>query len=163
MSTGSKRAPAAVPGDMLKIPYDGEKAVWGRVIYNDARGARKKRGLYLTVLDRDVAPGDDLREVASAPRLLGPLHCGVELVKEGVWAIAGNVPPTEAEQALPYFEDRLGVVDYFFERVPDTPENRARMVDEYIVQPETIPEVVRAARGLDPWYPGYDRFRSKGG
>jgi hypothetical protein len=53
------------------------------------------------------------------------------------------------------------VVDYFFQRVPDTPENRARMVRESIVTPETVVAVVRAARSLQTWYPGYERYRSR--
>lgn len=161
MSKSRTKTAQAAPGDMLKIPYDDTRAIWGRVIYNDARGAAKKRGLYLTVLDRDVAPSDDLAEVARASTILGPLHSEDELVKDGTWVIAGNVRPTESEQRLPYFEDRLGVVDYFFERVPDTPENRARVVDEYIVSAGIVTRVVRAARGLTPWSPLYDRYRSK--
>lgn len=163
MSETRKKPAQAAPGDLLKIPYDETKAIWGRVIYNDSRGAANKRGLYLAVLDRDVTGSDDLAEVARAPRLLGPLHSGDELVKDGSWAIAGHIEPTAAEQALPYFEDRIGVVDYFFERVADTPENRARMVDEYIVSPGIVTRVVRAARGLGPWSPAYNRYRSKQG
>jgi len=161
MSVDRQKPVQAAPGDMLKIPYGEGRAIWGRVIYSDSRGSKKKRGLYLTVLDRDVEAGDDLAEVAAGPRLLGPLHCGIELVKDGTWCIAGSVPPTQAEQILPYFEDRVGVLDYFFERVPDTPENRARMIAESIVTPEVVTEVIRAARGLEPWYPGYDSYRSK--
>lgn len=161
MSTSRKKTALAAPGDMLKIPYDETRAIWGRVIYNDARGVAKGRGLYLTVFDRDVAPSDDLPDVTRAPRLLGPLHSGDQLTKDGTWVIAGNVPPTETEQRLPYFEDRIGVVDYFFERIPDTPENRARIVDEYIISPGIVTQAVRAARGLAPWSPVYDRYRSK--
>ncbi len=161
MSVSSNKPARAEPGDLLKIPYGDGHAIWGRVVYNDARGVKKKRGLYLAVLDRDVAPGDDLNDVVRAPVLLGPLHCGTELVADRTWEIAGNVAPTEAEQQLPYFEDRLGVVDYFFERVSDTAANRARMVPEYIAMPDLLPDVVRAARGLAPWQPGYERFRAK--
>lgn len=157
----SKRAPSAGPGDVLRIPYDGQRAVYGRVLQCDSGRGPKARGLYLIVHDRDAAPGDDPSQAAQAPRLLGPLFCTPELLREGAWPVVGQVELHEAERQLPYFLDARGLIDYGRERLPDTPENRARVVDEYVVTPELVVSVVRAARGLEQWYPGYDRFRAR--
>jgi len=152
------------PGDMLRIPY-GDAAVYGRVIRSDPRGTPKGkgRGLYMKVLDRDVAPGADLREVAAAPVLLGPFQTVDLPVREGKWEVLGNVPTTPQEADLPYFLDRTGVVDYFYERVPDTPQSRQRVVTERVVPPDMIVDAVSAKRGKGEWYPGYDMLLAQRG
>lgn len=139
----------------------GPFSIWGRVLFADAPGAKVKRGVYLVVLDRNVAKGDELADVARAPVLVGPMQTLAALIKSGDWRIAGNVPLTEEEAKLPYFEDRLGMVNFAGERVEDTPENRRRMVQERVVGPELVVDVAAAARGLAQWYPGYDFYRPR--
>lgn len=150
----------AKAGDLLQLPMN-PGAIWARVLYADAPGAKVKRGIYLVALDRDVAEGDDLAEVARAPVLAGPMQTVPELITSGEWRIAGHVPLTEEEARLPYFEDRLGMTNFLGERVENTPENRARMVQERVAPPELLVGVARALRGLAPWYPGYDDYRPK--
>ncbi|MFZ5439666.1 MAG: hypothetical protein ACOZQL_06640 [Myxococcota bacterium] len=149
----------AKAGDLLQLPMN-PGAIWARVLYADAPG-QSKRGVYLVVLDRDVAEGDDLAEVARARVLVGPMQTIPVHIKSGAWRIAGNVPLTEEEAQLPYLEDRLGMVNFAGERVEDTPENRARMVQERVAPPDLVVDVARAARGLAPWYPGYDDYRPR--
>jgi hypothetical protein len=108
------------------------------------------------VLDRDVVPGEVPQDAAAAPALLGPFQTIDLPVREGTWEVLGNVPLTPEEQSLPYFLDRTGVVDYFYERVPDTPQNRRRVVTERVMPPDMIVEAVSAKRGKGEWYPGYD-------
>lgn len=160
MTSASHVKKSAAPGALLRMPY-GPASIWGRVLHADARGTKVKRGLYLTVLDCDVTDGENLETVARAPRLLGPLQVTAELVQDGTWVVAGEVALTGEELDLPYFEDARGVVDYFGQRVADTPEARARMVQERVMSPETLVAIIRAARGLDTWYPGYNEFRAK--
>jgi hypothetical protein len=134
-------------------------------VYIDPAGtpAARRRGLYLKILDLDVVSSEELAAVLESSVMLGPLHTTDDLVKEASWKMVGNVPPTDDERNLPYFLDGTGVVDYFFNRVADTPENRAKVIEESVVPPEWVTAAVRAKRGLEQWRRGYDSMLPRGG
>jgi hypothetical protein len=65
--------------------------------------------------------------------MLAPLHCTDELVKDFRWQVVGH-RAFDKEMELPYFFDRTGLLDYFHSRVSDTPVNRAKVIEEFVVR-----------------------------
>jgi hypothetical protein len=158
MATAKRSTSVCRPGDLLRIPYDAERAIYGRVVHCDAPGVprQRHRGLYLTVLDRDVEDGLTPEAIAASPVMLGPFFTIVDPMRKGDWTVVGHVDAGDAE--LPYFMGSRGLVNYHHEPVDDTLENAARVVSERVASPNTVRDVIRAKRGLEQWYPGYDLF-----
>ena len=112
------------------------------------------------VSDFDSAHNVQLDLVLTSPVMLGPLHCTDELVKDFRWKVVGH-RAFDKEIELPYFFDGTGIIDYFYRRISDTPANRAKVVEEFVVPPEMVENAIRAKRNLSPWLPGYDYMLPK--
>lgn len=165
-----KRPRKARIGDILRIPYTEDRAVYARVIHapDKTRPERLGLGICVVVLDRDVAPGDDLETVPDAEWLLAPTHPNDRLVREGVWEIVGNVPLRGRERLLPLIRTRVGnprdgfrdiLMDCFGDEVAMTDANLTRVVPPRVGGDEMLAAVVRAKRGLAAWSPSYDDLR----
>jgi hypothetical protein len=167
-----KRPRKARVGDILAIPYAPDRAVYARVIHvpDRARPETMGLGICVVVLDRDVAPGDDLETVPDAPWLLAPTHPNDRLVREGEWQIVGNVAPRGREQLLPLFRTTVGnprdgfrqiAMDYFGGEYALTETNLTRIVSPSVGGDYLVAEAVRAKRGLGPWRAALDDLRTR--
>jgi hypothetical protein len=113
------------------------------------------------VLDFDVESGADLKAVANAKTLLGPLFTVVDEVKSGRWKVMGNVPYSKPPE-LPNFLWGIGGVDYHGEDLDDTKQNRARAIIQSSSPPEWVEGAARALRGKGEWSVDYDSLSSQG-
>jgi hypothetical protein len=157
-------------GDVLAIPYAGDRAVYGWALFVPKKGVPSPGlGVCMAVLDRDVRAGDDLEDVVRSRILLGPLHPNDAEIREGLWRIVGNVQG-DFDALLPRFEvtKRKGtawvsvILDYAQNEVPDTPENRMRLREQSVGGARWVMSAARALRGDARWLDGYDRLLPRG-
>jgi hypothetical protein len=155
--------PRAKAGDIVQIPYggDGAKHVFARVLFAPSK-QHPGPGLGLCMVVHDLDAPAPLDAVRASPLLLRPFHIGEDEIAEGRWRIVGHVEPHDAD--LPVFASQIpngaggwrsALHDYFRAEVPDTPANRARVVEQSVGPASHVVVAIRMLRGLVGWLPSY--------
>lgn len=165
----SKRAPPLQTGELVAIPYDGDRAVVGLVLFG-AELRIKGPGFGSCLVALDVEPTAlelDIDVARIAPWLIRPFHPGshwqVERLGRVVLAPDASFLPCFAWYALPGSSSRSlqpspgherRVTNYFDLDVTGQPGVEARVVPPSIGGNIDVRVGIRAARGLNRPLPG---------